>query len=178
MLSGFTYGKDYFFKIQPLNTANIPDGVPSDVLEFTMPIASGTGPNQTALSASGLEIAPDHPTAALPTCVVKNIKVSTQKIGNKYYLVRNKVENATKYLVYKSDFADNTDKSFLGETELTRFEYPFDKTSKEDVYAYYSVEAQKVKVGPVEDMMLILTLTMLGYLIYRLYSYRSDENAI
>ena len=191
MLSGFTYGKDYFFKIQPLNTANIPDGVPSDVLEFTMPIASGTGPNQTALSASGLEMTPDHPTAALPTCVVKNIKVSTQKIGNKYYLVRNKVENATKYLVYKSDFADNTDKSFLGETELTRFEYPFDKTSKEDVYAYYSVEAlcadgnkavlteaQKVKVGPVEDMMLILTLTMLGYLIYRLYSYRSDENAI
>lgn len=191
MLSGFTYGKDYFFKIQPLNTANIPDGVPSDVLEFTMPIASGTGPNQTVLSASGLEIAPDHPTAALPTCVVKNIKVSTQKIGNKYYLVRNQVENATKYLIYKSDFADNTDKSFLGETELTRFEYPFDKTSKEDVYAYYSVEAlcadgnkavlteaQKVKVGPVEDMMLILTLTMLGYLIYRLYSYRSDENAI
>ncbi|MBB1543704.1 MAG: hypothetical protein HG456_002975 [candidate division SR1 bacterium] len=186
-LSGFTYGKDYFFKIQPLNIQNIADGLPSDVLEFTMPIASGTGPNQTALSASGLEMTPDHPTAALPTCIVKNIKVSTQKIGNKYYLVRNKIENATKYLVYKSDFADNSDKSFLGETELTRFEYPFDKTSKEDVYAYYTVEAlcadgnkavlteaQKVKVGPVEDMMLILTLTMLGYLIYRLYSYREE----
>ena len=186
-LSGFTYGKDYFFKIQPLNIQNIVDGLPSDVLEFTMPIASWTGPNQTALSASGLEMTPDHPTAALPTCVVKNIKVSTQKIGNKYYLVRNKIENATKYLVYKSDFADNSDKSFLGETELTRFEYPFDKTSKEDVYAYYTVEAlcadgnkavlteaQKVKVGPVEDMMLILTLTMLGYLIYRLYSYREE----
>ena len=186
-LSGFTYGKDYFFKIQPLNIQNIADGLPSDVLEFTMPIASWTGPNQIALSASGLEMAPDHPTAALPTCIVKNIKVSTQKIGNKYYLVRNKIENATKYLVYKSDFADNSDKSFLGETELTRFEYPFDKTSKEDVYAYYTVEAlcadgnkavlteaQKVKVGPVEDMMLILTLTMLGYLIYRLYSYREE----
>ena len=186
-LSGFTYGKDYFFKIQPLNIQNIADGLSSDVLEFTMPIASWTGPNQTALSASGLEMAPDHPTAALPTCIVKNIKVSTQKIGNKYYLVRNKIENATKYLVYKSDFADNSDKSFLGETELTRFEYPFDKTSKEDVYAYYTVEAlcadgnkavlteaQKVKVGPVEDMMLILTLTMLGYLIYRLYSYREE----
>ena len=186
-LSGFTYGKDYFFKIQPLNIQNIADGLPSDVLEFTMPIASWTGPNQTALSASGLEMTPDHPTAALPTCIVKNIKVSTQKIGNKYYLVRNKIENATKYLVYRSDFADNSDKSFLGETELTRFEYPFDKTSKEDVYAYYTVEAlcadgnkavlteaQKVKVGPVEDMMLILTLTMLGYLIYRLYSYREE----
>ena len=186
-LSGFTYGKDYFFKIQPLNIQNIADGLPSDVLEFTMPIASWTGPNQTALSASGLEMTPDHPTAALPTCIVKNIKVSTQKIGNKYYLVRNKIENATKYLVYKSDFADNSDKSFLGETELTRFEYPFDKTSKEDVYAYYTVEAlcadgnkavlteaQKVKVGPVEDMMLILTLTMLGYLIYRLYSYHEE----
>lgn len=187
-LSGFTYGKDYFFKVQPLNAENIVDGLPSDVLEFTMPIASWIGPNQTALSASGLDIAPDHPTAPLPTCVVKNIKVSTQKIGNKYYLVRNKVDNATKYLIYKSDFADNSDKAFLGETELPRFEYPFDKTSKEDVYAYYTVEAlcadgnkavlteaQKVKVGPVEDMMLILTLTMLGYLIYRLYYYRGDE---
>ena len=91
MLSGFTYGKDYFFKIQPLNIQNIADGLPSDVLEFTMPIASWTGPNQIALSASGLEMAPDHPTAALPTCIVKNIKVSTQKIGNKYYLGRNRI---------------------------------------------------------------------------------------
>lgn len=67
--------------------------------------------------------------------------MSTKKIGNKYYLVRNKIENATKYLVYKSDFADNSDKAFLGETDLTRFEYPFDKTVEEAVYAYYTVEA-------------------------------------
>lgn len=69
---------------------------------------------------------------------------------------------------------------------MTRFEYPFDKTVEDEVYAYYTVEAlcvdgnkivltnaQKVQVGPVEDMMLVFALTMLGYLLYRLYYYRS-----
>lgn len=186
ILSGFTYGKSYFFQVQPVDAQNIPDGVPSEVMEYIMPIATGANPNLTALVASGLEITPDHAVAPMPTCVVKNIKTSTTKIGNKYYLVRNAVQGATKYLVYKSDFADNTDKAFLGETEMTRFEYPFDKTVEDEVYAYYTVEAlcadgnkivltnaQKVQVGPVEDMMLVFALTMLGYLLYRLYYYRS-----
>ena len=73
----------------------------------------------------------------------------------------------------------------MGETEIPRFEYPFDKTSKEDVYAYYSVEAvcqngdklvlteaEKVKVGPLEDMLVILAATFLLYLMYKLYIYR------
>lgn len=183
MLSGFTYGKNYYFQVIPLNAENIADGIPSEIMEFMMPISTGAGPDLIALS--GAEF--DHPSAELPTCVVKNIKVATQKIWNKYYLVWDRVDNATKYLIYKSDYADNTDKAFVGETELTRFEYPFDKTSEEDVYAYYTVEAlcadgnkallteaQKVKVGPIEDMMLILTMTTLGYLLYRLYYYRID----
>ncbi len=77
----------------------------------------------------------------VPTCVVKNISFTTKKIGNKYYLVRNQVENVQKYLVYRSDFADGSNRQFVGETTVPRFEYPFDKTSEEDVYAYYRIEA-------------------------------------
>lgn len=94
------------------------------------------------------------------------------------------VENATSYRVYTSDFADNSNKAFLGETQLPRFEYPFDKTIEDERYAYYTVEAicadgerlvltdaKKVQVGPLEDMMLILASTALVYLMYRLYNY-------
>lgn len=116
--------------------------------------------------------------------MLKNIKVTTEKIGNKYYLVRKPGENVSKYLVYKSDYEDGANKTFLGETQLPRFEYPFDKTSEEAVYAYYTVEAictdgasvmiadaKKVQVGPLEDMLLIFTSTALLYLLYRLYNY-------
>ena len=53
------------------------------------------------------------------------------------------------------------------------------------MYAYYSVEAvcqngdklvlteaEKVKVGPLEDMLVILAATFLLYLMYKLYIYR------
>jgi hypothetical protein len=72
---------------------------------------------------------------------VSSIKFSTEKIGNKNYLVWSAVENATKYNVYKSDYADGSNKQFVGDTELTRFEYPFDEDAKKEVYAYYSIEA-------------------------------------
>lgn len=73
--------------------------------------------------------------------MVKNIHFTTKKIGNKYYLVRNQVQNVQKYLVYRSDFADGSNRQFVGETIVPRFEYPFDKTSEEDIYAYYRIEA-------------------------------------
>lgn len=120
----------------------------------------------------------------MPSCIVKNIKLTTEKIGKKYYLIWKPSKNVTKYLVYKSDFEDGTNKTFLGETELPRFEYPFDASSEENIYAYYTVEAicddgtvlsvadaKKVQVGPLEDMLLIFASTALLYLLYRLYYY-------
>ena len=122
----------------------------------------------------------------------KNVTIRVYKGKNKLvfnqlqlpvYLYKEK--NVDKYLIYRSEFADGSDKKFVGETEIPRFEYPFDKTSKEDVYAYYSVEAvcsngeklvlaesEKVKVGPLEDMLMILASTFLFYLMYKLYTYR------
>lgn len=195
ILSGFTYGKEYFFQVLGVTNDNIPEGLPSEVISFVMPVATGTAPTKEALSGSALvEPQPEATTESqempsapkLPTCVIKNIKVSTEKIWNKYYLVRKPWEHIEKYRVYRSDFSDMSNKTFLWETEVPRYEYPFDKTVEEDVYAYYSVEAictdgqkveithaKKVQVGPLEDMMLVLASTALLYLIYRVYTYRS-----
>lgn len=188
ILSGFTYGKEYFFQVFATDAGYVPEGIPSEVVNFVMPIATGTAPETPALSGGVLiqeeeEVVVEHPAAKLPSCSVQNIKVTTQKIGNKYYLVRNPVKNVDKYLIYTSDFADNSNKTFLGETTLPRFEYPFDKTLEYDQFAYYSVEAickdgaslmitnaQKVQVGPLEDMLLIISATLLLYLLYRVYS--------
>ncbi len=186
-LSGFSYGKSYFFQILATTPEHIPEGVPSDIVQFDLPILGGTGSLATALTGGLLTTDEPHGTAILdqPLCFVKNIQVTTKKIGNKYYLVWNKVKNVEKYLIYRSEFADGSDRKFVGETEVPRFEYPFDRTSEEDVYAYYSVEAvcsngeklvlteaEKVKVGPLEDMLMILASTFLLYLMYKLYTYR------
>ena len=194
ILSGFTYGKEYFFQILAVTNDNIPEGLASEVISFVMPVATGTEPKKEALSGSlliedqtGAVSEPEMPAAPkLPTCIIKNIKVTTEKIWNKYYLVRKPWENIQKYRIYRSDFADMSDKTFLWETEIPRFEYPFDKTVEEDIYAYYTVEAictdgekvelthaKKVQVGPLEDMLLILAATALLYLIYRVYTYRT-----
>lgn len=198
-LTGFSYGKSYFFQILATTPEHLPEGLPSQVIQFDLPILGGEGSLGSALTSSSLTTDEPlestgttlHPAAPVivdqPTCVVKNIQFGTKKIGNKYYLTRNKVKNVEKYLVYRSDFADGSNKQFVGETEVPRFEYPFDTTAEEDIYAYYSVEAictdgkkfvvanaEKVKVGPLEDMMLILACTFLFYLMYKLYTYRVD----
>lgn len=190
-LTGFSYGKSYFFQILATTPEHLPEGLPSQVIQFDLPILGGEGLSGQVLSGSLLTSDEPHPVAPVivdqPTCVVKNIQFGTKKIGNKYYLTRNKVKNVEKYLVYRSDFADGSNKQFVGETEVPRFEYPFDTTAEEDIYAYYSVEAictdgkkfvvanaEKVKVGPLEDMMLILACTFLFYLMYKLYTYRVD----
>jgi hypothetical protein len=77
------------------------------------------------------------------TCIVKGITLTGEKIGDKYYLVRSAVQNVDKYIVYRSDFEtnDTTKMQKAGETTGTMFEYPFNKLSKKDEYAYYVVEA-------------------------------------
>lgn len=183
LLSGLTYGREYFFQIYATTADQRPQGLPSEIFAYTMPIAEGKAPEADLLTWTVLDS--QHPSAPkLPSCIVKNIKLTTEKIGKKYYLIWKPSKNVTKYLVYKSDFEDGTNKTFLGETELPRFEYPFDASSEENVYAYYTVEAicddgtvlsvadaKKVQVGPLEDMLLIFASTALLYLLYRLYYY-------
>ncbi|MDR0369968.1 MAG: hypothetical protein LBH96_05750 [Candidatus Peribacteria bacterium] len=75
-------------------------------------------------------------------------------------------------------------KRILLTTKDTRFEYPFDYSSEEDIYAYFWVEAscddgqtvelassQKVQVGPAEDILLLICVSLLIYAGIRLYRY-------
>ena len=99
-------------------------------------------------------------------------------------MVRDAVENVEKYQIYRSDIADESAKKLVGEVTIPRFEYPFDTTVTGEVYAYYHIEAickdgekltllsaEKVQVGPMEDLLLILAATLLIFFFYRLYTY-------
>jgi hypothetical protein len=82
-----------------------------------------------------------------------------------------------------ADTPTDTKRTLLTTTE-TRFEYPFDYSSEEDLYAYFWVEAtcddgqkvaltssQKVQVGPAEDLLLLVCVSLLIYAGIRLYRY-------
>lgn len=94
------------------------------------------------------------------------------------------VEGATSYTVYMSDANDSFQKRKLLDTQETRYEYPFDYSVTHNVYAYFWVEAmcddgqvmeitsaKKVQVGPAEDILLLICVSILIYAGIRLYRY-------
>lgn len=120
------------------------------------------------------------------SCIVVGITLTGTQIGDKYYLVRSAVNNIEKYIVYRSQFETNeiSQMQKVGETTGTMFEYPFNKFSKKNEYAYYLVEgvckdgtslkidsAKKIQVGPAENILLILLISVFGYTVYKLYGF-------
>lgn len=118
-----------------------------------------------------------------PVCRVQGIQVLTQKIGDQYFLAWTPAENAERYIVYRSDRPVNSiaEMQKVGETSDTKFPYPFDPQAKTESYAYYTVVAmcqdgsslqlwntQKVKVGPMTNMLLILLISGMVFGIYRM----------
>ena len=163
IISNLTIGQTYYFQITPLDSTQTAIGQASTVTQTTV----------------GEWLA----------CVVKNITVSDQKIWDKYYLVRSWVENADSYIIYRSDFETNDSSKMqkVGETTGTMFEYPFNKTSKVDQYAYYLVEAvckdgsnlkidnaKRIHVWPVENVLLFIVIALFGYCMYKLYKYSDN----
>lgn len=151
----------YFFQIIPQDLDAHTSWDPSDIVEY----------RPSALS-----------------CVVKWIKVVTEKIWDNYYLVRDPVENAISYEVYRSDWADMTDARLVWNLTGTRFQYLYNPDATKDEYAFYQVQAicpdwknvvvdkaQKVKVWPVENMLLIIIISIFVYSLYRLNRI-SDDN--
>lgn len=147
----------YYFQITPLDDKSHSSWEPSSVVEY----------NPEEIKAS---------------CIVQWIEVKSEKIWDKYFLVRDEVENATKYEIYRSDWEDMSDKKLVWETTETRFEYFFDKYAEKDQYAFYQVQAicadgsnvaidnaQKVQVWPFENTMLIIIITLFLYAVYKLY---------
>ena len=116
------------------------------------------------------------------TCMVQNISTHTEKIGDSYYLVWDKVDNVSKYIIYSSTRPDWSDKVKVYETTDTSYEYPFDKTAEEDIFLYFWIVwicddgmqleltwATKVQVWPAENFFLLLCLTLLIYSWIKLF---------
>jgi len=163
LIENLTIGKKYYFKIYPLDSNSQETWTPSDVVEAVI----------------WEELA----------CVVKGIIVSDQQIGEKHYLVWSGVVNADKYIIYRSEWETSSTSSMqkVWETTWTMFEYPFNKFSKNNEYAYYVVEAlckdgnyvkidnaRRIQVWPAENIMLFIVISLFIYSIYRLYKYSKD----
>ncbi|MEI8091470.1 MAG: hypothetical protein WCG98_04490 [bacterium] len=163
IIENLIVGQKYYFQITALNEDESPLGPASTITQTTI----------------GEDL----------SCVVKGIAISDQKIGDKHYLVWTAVQNVESYIIYRSEFdtSDTSKMQKVGETTGTMFEYPFNKLSKKDEYAFYTVEAickdgtnlkldntLKVKVGPVENILLFIIISTFAYCIFRLYKYSED----
>ena len=122
-----------------------------------------------------------------PRCIVENISTRTTKIWEDYYLIWDKVENVTKYIVYSSTTPDGSDMMKVYETSDTSYQYPFDKTAEEDRFAYFWIVwlcddweelqltgATKVQVWPAENFFLLLCMTFLIYFWIKLFRHTEE----
>ncbi len=124
-----------------------------------------------------------------PNCIVKWITISTEKVWWKYFLTRDKIDNVKKYFVYRSDRDTNEIKKMqkVWETTTNRFEYPFDTQAEQEKYAYYSVyavctnnqsiqidKAKKIKVWPMDNLLLVIIITLFIYFVYKLTTIKLD----
>ncbi len=118
----------------------------------------------------------------ISTCTPQSVSVRRQKIWDNYYLMRDKVEWVSKYVVYSSSYANGKDKVKVYETTDTSYEYPFDHESENDIFMYFWVVwvcesgeeleltwATKVQVWPAENFFLLLCLTLLIYAWIKLF---------
>lgn len=152
----------YYFQIIPVDQAGNVIGTPSEIKE---------------IDPSSLQ--------AQVTCVVDGIVLNTEEIDDKYYFVRDPVENAEKYIIYRSDSMTSiiSEMRKVGETTESRFEYPFDADALQEEFAYFAVQAvcpdgkeilldevKKVQVWPYDTLILAIILSVLSYssrLLYR-----------
>jgi hypothetical protein len=185
VFKGIDPKQDYFFQITPLLGEEKEHGSPTEIYTYSpaIPLEQNTGMVLTGIATTGTAVIIDMP-ASVPTCSIKGIRVITQKIGGNYYLVWDKVKYATSYTLYMSDVDDPLTKKKLLDTTDTQYEYPFDHTAEQNQYAYFRVEAtcddgqvmelagaKKVQVGPAEDILLLIFVSLLIYAGIKMYRY-------
>lgn len=151
----------YYFQIIPADADGNIIGTPSEVKEI----------NPSSLQAQ-------------VTCIVEGIQLRNEQIDDKYYFVWDKVENAEKYFIYRSDNPTTilSEMRKVGETTSTRFEYPFNKDALQEEFAYYAVVAvcpdgkeiqidqvKEVEVWPYDTLLLAIIASVLFYSVWALY---------
>ena len=158
--------------ITPYRKEDTKHGAASETIKFV--ITKGT-PSTTILDTS--DWLDDK-----PRCIVENISTRTTKIWENYYLIWDKVNNVSKYIVYSSTMPDGSDKMKVYETSDTSYQYPFDHSIEEEKFAYFwivwicdnweEVEltwATKVQVWPAENFFLLVCMTFLIYFWIKLF---------
>lgn len=151
----------YYFQITPVDHQGNVIGVPSDIKEIDPSLLQ-----------------------AQVTCIVDGIVLRTGQIDNSYYLIRDPIQHAQKYFIYRSDALTSivSEMKKIGETTEARFAYPFDSKTMKDTFAYYAVQAvcadgkeilinevKKVQVWPYDTLLLAIVFSLFVYSILRLY---------
>lgn len=159
ILEDLTIWQTYYFKIIPLDINWEAIWAPSDIIQATV------GDTSESL------------------CTVQWIAVSDTTIWDRHYLTRSEVQNVDKYVIYRSEreTSDITKMQKVAEVTEARFEYPFNKSAKQEKYAYYAVQAickdgkalvmqdiRKVQTWPVENILLFAFIAIFLYSGYRL----------
>ena len=160
--------------ITPYRKEATKHGAASETIKFVITKWQTTEQTPTTSSLSWLD--------NKPRCIVENISTRTKKIWDNYYLVWDKVENVSKYIVYSSTTPDGSDKIKVFETSDTSYQYPFDHTLEEDKFAYFWIVwicddweeleltwATKVQVWPAENFFLLMCMTFLIYFWIKLF---------
>ena len=166
------YDTVIFLTITPYRDNSKKHWAASKTIQFVI-----SKPTTSSWSSLSLEWSP-----YTPKCTIQNISTRTTKVWGNYYLMWDKVENVSKYIIYSSTNQLWTDKVKVYETTDTSYEYPFDKTSEEDKFAYFRIVwvcddweelelswATKVQVWPAENFFLLLCVTLLIYFWIKLF---------
>lgn len=164
------YDKEIFMNITPYREGQQKHWAASKTVQFVI-----SKPSITSWQVNLFE-------ANVPKCTVQNISLRTTKIWDSYYLMWDKVENVSKYIVYSSVDEAWKNKTKVYETSDTSYEYPFDHTAEHDQFLYFWVVwicedgeelelsgATKVQVGPAENFFLLLCLTLMIYFWIKLF---------
>ncbi len=153
--------KVYYFQITPLDDDENAVGTPSAVKE---------------IDPSSLQ--------AQVTCLVDGIILRTEEIDDTYYFLWDAVENAEKYLIYRSDRMTSiiSEMQKVAETTQTRFAYPFNADALNEEFAFYAVvavcangkeilidEVKEVQVWPYDTLLIAIIASVLLYSVWSLY---------
>ena len=164
------YDREIFMNITPYWNGQKSHGAASKTVQFVI-----SKPSTSSWQVNPFEL-------NLPKCTVQNISLRTTKIGDSYYLMWDRMENVSKYVVYSSTDESWKNRTKVYETSDTSYEYPFDHTSEQDQFLYFWIVwicedgeelelswATKVQVGPAENFFLLLCLTLMIYFWIKLF---------
>ena len=170
-VSWLEIGKQYFFQVFAVDDTGTIVGKASDI---------------AMIMTQWQSVAWQEPSKLTPSCTVVWLDLRTEKIGEKYFLVWDAVTWAVEYHIYKSEYEVSSVATMqkIATTTVPQFEYPFNTQAQQDEYTYYSVVAtcsdgtnlqvdnvKKVHTWPVSDMLLLFFVSLMWYMLFRIYKY-------